>query len=176
MRVTKGVVSLFAAGFALALTPMGAAQAVESGKGAQTQHRATETFFDIVPCASDQGFFEISLLFNSVEKMSERGGHFTQTGSFTATPVTPTRFEVEEHDGHQHEHVVAAEPRAGATFTGRFTLAGTFRDNQRVAVETFVFRARGTSSTGERINAHGLFHVTTVDGEQKVLIERERCV
>lgn len=175
MFVTTTKVSLVAAGMLLAVSPT-AAHAAGGGQGAQTRHQATETFYDTVPCATDTGFFEISLRFNSVEKMSDRGGHFTQTGRFTAVPVTPTETDVEEHDGHEHEHVVDAEPRDGASFSGRFTISGTFRQNKRVSVETFVMRVRGTSTTGEKINAHALFHGTTVDGEQKALIEKERCL
>lgn len=175
MVVAATKVSLVAVGMLLTASPT-AAHAGEGDQGAQTRHQASETFFDTVPCASDTGFFEISLLFNSVEKMSERGGHFTQTGQFTAVPVTPTQTEVEEHDGHEHEHVVAAEPRDGATYSGRFTISGTFRQNKRVNVETFTFRARGTSTSGDEIHAHGLFHETTVNGDQKALIEKERCI
>ncbi len=170
MRGGRAAVALAAAGVLVGASPASALAA--QGQGAQTTHRGTTTFIDTVPCASDEGFFEISLRFNSVEKFSEQGGHFTQTGQFTAVPVTPTEFE--EHDGHQHP--VAGEPREGATYSGRFTISGTLRESERVGVETFNFRARGASTSGDTINAYGLFHETVANGEVKASIERERCV
>lgn len=169
MRDGRGAAVLVAAGVLAAASPAGALAA--QGQGAQTTQRGTTTFIDTVPCASDQGFFEITLRFNSVDKFSEQGGHFTQTGRFTAEPVTPTHSD--EHDGH--EHPVVGEPRPGATYSGRFTIGGTFRQNKRVGVETFHFRAKGTSTSGDMINAHALFHSTVVNGAEKASISRERC-
>ncbi len=54
------------------------------------------TFADIVPCACDQGFFEITIVFNEVVRETEDGGHSRKRGPFAATPVTVTAF---------HEHV-----------------------------------------------------------------------
>ncbi len=126
----------------------------------------------MVPCAADAGHFEITRRFNSVEKMSERRGHFTRTGRFTAVPVTVT--ELGEHDDG-YVHPIAGKPRAGATYSGRFTITGTFRHNERVTVET--------SSSGQRhepggdvMRARAVFHTTTVNGETKSSIERERCL
>ena len=70
---------------------------------------------------------------------------------------------------------MAAEPRAGATYSGRFTVSGTLRQNERVAVETFNLRIRGTSTGGDAVNAHALFQSTVVNGEEKASISRERC-
>ncbi len=167
------------AALALATTPSSgyASQGNENKneRGAQTQQDATDTFFDTVPCASDTGFFEITLDYNSTERFTDERGHFTQTGTFSAVPVTPTAFAEEEHDGHTHIYPIAADPRPGDTYSGRFTISGTGNDNGNATTETFNFRINGTSSDGEEIGGHAIYHETTANGESRSLIERETC-
>ena len=147
----------------------------KSGHAAQTQHAATDTFIDTVPCASDTGLFRITLTYNGVERFTDRRGHFTQTGTFLATPVLPTVFDEETHDGETHRHPVDGVPRPGDTYSGRFTIGGSFNANRNATTETFRFRLKGTSSDGETVVSHALYHQTTVKGETRSLIERERC-
>jgi hypothetical protein len=147
----------------------------KSARGAQTQHQATDTFIDTVPCASDTGFFEITLTYNSTERFTDDRGHFRQTGTFSATPVEATEFEEETHDDHTHLSPVASEPREGQTYSGRFTVGGTMNNNRNATTETFTFRVNGMSSAGEKVQAHAVFHQTTVNGEVRSLIEKETC-
>ena len=159
MRAQRAAVALVTAGVVVGMGPGAAVAAPGGGQGANTVHRATDTFIDTVPCATDTGRFRITIRFNSVQKESDQGGHFKQTGRFTAAPVT-----------------AAGMPREGETYSGRFTAAGNFRSTEKVTVETYVFRIHGMSSDGERVRAHALFHLTFVDGEEKASIERERCL
>lgn len=179
MNLFRAASLLAASALAVALTPTGshAAQGndAKSDRGAQTQHNATDVFVDTVPCASDTGYFEITLTYNSVERFTDSRGHFTQTGTFSAAPVTPTEFIEEIHDDHTHLIVLDSEPREGATYSGRVTSSGTMNSNSNASTETFNFRIKGTSSDGERVVAHALFHQTTSNGETRSLIERETC-
>lgn len=169
-----------AAALAVTMTPgtgsaAGTGDDSKSAQGMQTTQRGTEQFIDLLPCASDTGFFDITLRYNSTERFSDSRGHVTQTGTFVATPVTPTELVVEEHDDHIHEIPVAGVQRDGATYSGRFTLNGTWNDNGRAATGTFNFVLHGTSSDGESVQARSLFHQTTVEGVTRSLLERETC-
>lgn len=169
-----------AAALAVAMTP-GAGSAAgqgndsKSAQGMQTTHRGTEQFIDVLPCANDEGFFDILLRYNSTERFSDSRGHVTQTGTFVATPVTPTEWVVEEHDDHIHEIPIAGVGRDGATYSGRFTLTGTWNDKGKAATGTFTFVLHGTSSDGESVQARSLLHQTTVDGVTRSLLEKETC-
>lgn len=144
-------------------------------RGAQTQQRATDVFIDVVPCADDAGFFEITLSYNSAERITDKRGHFTQNGTFSAVPITVTRFEEEEHDDHTHLIPVEGVARDGASYSGRFTTSGTMNNNPNATTQTFNFRVDGTSSAGEKVSARALFHQITSNGETRSLIERETC-
>ncbi len=136
----------------------GVGYAAEGNNGAQTDHNGTMTFVEAVPCASDTGRFRITLWFNRVYKGLAAGGLSHETGRFRAVPVTRT-----------------GAPRDGASYSGRYTIGENFHASNNVAVGTFKFRVTGTSTTGERINGHMLFHMTMVKGEAKVELEKVRC-
>ena len=83
MLITRLASVCAASALAVALTPTAGhasqGNASKSERGAQTEHNASEVFVDTVPCATDTGFFEITLNYNSVARFTDDGGHFAQT-------------------------------------------------------------------------------------------------
>jgi hypothetical protein len=90
-----------------------------------TEHNATETYHDQVPC---NGFGDITLTYNSVEHSTETDNGvnftFTQTGTFSAVLD------------------------AGGTSAGRFTVWGGGSVNFSTQQGTFTFTFSGTIQSG----------------------------
>jgi hypothetical protein len=104
-----------------------------------TEHNATETFTEIVPCGA-AGAYDITITYNTVEHATfgPKSTHFTftQTGTFVAVPQDP----------------------ALPTYTGHFTQWGGFNENAKNASGTFTFSLHGTGSDGSTITFNAVEH------------------
>ena len=134
---------VLAMGIALLLVgPSGAIAAAKPTTETTHQHKAVETFVDIVPeCGGEGPLYSITTTANLVERITEFPDgrahfHFTQTGRFVAEPL----------DGE------------GLSYSGRFTISGTFNENKKTANGTFTFNVRGTASDGSRLKVHLVEH------------------
>jgi hypothetical protein len=157
LSVGLGAATLLAASF---LAPAGAWAA--ANPGTTTEHNATETFHDQVPCV---GPGQITITYNAVEHMTENatGFHatFTQTGTFSAVLDQ------------------------GGTSSGRFTTWDGFNTDtsgQR-ANGTGTFSVTVKSGVGAGTHFHDVFHFTgpvDADGNPifslaKVAFDRASC-
>jgi hypothetical protein len=111
-----------------------------------TEHGATDTFTDVVPCGAE-GPYDITITYNEVEHstIGPKSMHFTftQTGTFVAVPQDPSL----------------------PTYTGHFTMWGGFNENAKTASGTFTFSLHGTGSDGSTIAFNGVEHFNvTPDG------------
>jgi hypothetical protein len=131
----------FIAALALFVALGGGAAAYASGPTTTVthEHGITETFVETgATCSND--LYMITVTYNGVSKESlfdDGRSHvtFTQTGTFTATPIA-----------------------AGQAGSGHFTIWGGFNDNGKTATGTFTFNATGTNADGTAISTHGLEH------------------
>ncbi|MDQ5840388.1 MAG: hypothetical protein M3537_04425 [Chloroflexota bacterium] len=134
--VRAGVAALAAIGM------VAAAPAAYAGGPTTTvthQHGVTESFIDTGATCSDD-LYEITVTYNGVLKESifdDGRAHatFTQTGTFTVTPID-----------------------AGQAGSGHFTIWGGFNANGKTVNGTFTFNATGTNADGTRISTHGVDH------------------
>jgi hypothetical protein len=111
----------------------------------RTEKNVVETFRDVIPTCEHAvaPTHRITTTSNLVEHSTLFGDgreHFTfkQTGTFIARPLG-----------------------GGVTYTGRFTVSGTFNDNGRSTTGTFTFTVRGTGSDGSRFVTHFTDHFNT---------------
>ena len=111
-----------------------------------TEHKATETFIDVVPsCEADGPAYEVTVTYNEVEHITvfaDGSEHdtFTQTGTFVASPVDDPTLP---------------------TYTGKFTVWGGFNANGQTVNGTFTFNLRGTGSDGSTLSVHQVDHFNT---------------
>jgi hypothetical protein len=126
-----------------------------------TFHQETATFGDYIPCVTEfpsLAGFEITITFNGVEHFNENknGGHFTltNTGTFSAEPVlfADANADGEPDFDEATESFVIAGPRAGESFSGRFTQWGGGNFNRSgIVATTFTFSGHGTGDEGHRL-------------------------
>jgi hypothetical protein len=147
------LVVLFAA--LIAALPAATALAANPGKTV-TFHNRVETFVDVLPCTDIP--YQVTSTSNGVEHFQLRTlpdgtvvaqFTFTQTGTFTAVPVSGV----------------------GPTFTGTFTVwDGGMAFNPVISdegeilsadkwVDTMTFTVRGTGSDGSRVFEHATGHI-----------------
>jgi hypothetical protein len=149
--------SLLVALFAVILAALPAASALAANHGKTfTFHNQTDTFVDVLPCTTIP--YQITSVSNGVEHFQLRTlpdgtvvaqFTFTQTGTFTAVPVSGV----------------------GPTYTGHFTVwdgGMAFNpvigpDDEIVSadkwVDTFTFTVRGTGSDGSTVFEHDTSHI-----------------
>lgn len=129
------------------------------------EHGATETFADVVPCNDQLGYYAITTTYNSVEHFAgtDTSGHFTftETGTFTASPTNVLLDANGDPVLNEDGEATPTTPRAGETFSGKFTVWGGGSSNSNVSTTTFTFMVRGTGSEGTTFGAHNVAHVTT---------------
>jgi hypothetical protein len=158
-RVTAGLVgAIFMV--AMSLTSVGAWAAVSE---TTTEHNATETIHDEVPCV---GTGEITITYNEVEHSTENanGFHatFTQTGTFTAVLDQ------------------------GGTSSGRFTIWGNINTDPtgQKANGTFTFSLTVKAGVGAGTSFNDVSHFTgpvdlqtmePIPSLAKVIFDRARC-
>ena len=137
----------------------------------ETVHSGTETFGDYVPCVSEfpslEGY-EITVTFNGIEHFTgnKNGGHFTftQTGTFSAVPVllADADSDGEPDFDEETESFVVAGPRAGESFSGKFTVWGGGNFNRSgIHVFTFTFNAHGQGDDGTVVRFNSVDHITS---------------
>lgn len=167
-RLTRA--AFLAACLPLTLTsPAGASPAV-------TTHDAQLFTVQVLPCAPDQDYFALTTTYNETWRMSDGDSHFTQTGTFQATPVEVTRFEDILDDDHDHAVPVEWQTRPGSDFVGRVTATGTTTHSHGADTTTFSVRIQGSGSAGEQFSLHYLSHGTeTPDGSIPAAFEKGRC-
>jgi hypothetical protein len=149
--------SLLVALVAVLLTALPAASALAANPGTtSTFHNQTDTFVDVLPCTDIP--YQITTVSNGVEHFQLRTlpdgtvvaqFTFTQTGTFTAVPVSGV----------------------GPTYTGRFTVwDGGMAFNPVISdegeilsadkwVDTMTFTVRGTGSDGSPLFEHATGHI-----------------
>jgi hypothetical protein len=137
-----------------------------------TFHQETATFGDYIPCVTEfpsLAGFEITITFNGVEHFNENknGGHFTftNTGTFSAEPVlfADANADGEPDFDEATESFVIAGPRAGESFSGRFTQWGGGNFNRSgIVATTFTFSGHGTGDEGTDLNWNAVDHITSV--------------
>jgi hypothetical protein len=134
LSIAVGAATLLAGSF---LAPAGALAA--ANPETTTEHHATETFHDQVPCI---GTGEITITYNEVDHSTENanGFHatFTQTGSFSAVLDQ------------------------GGTSSGRFTTWGNFNTDTtgQQANTTFIFSLTVKSGVGAGTHFNEVGHFT----------------
>lgn len=170
----------------LALGAVGARAETESFRG------ITVTFVHDLPCMSDLSSLEgheMTLTFNGVvhENENRNGAHFTftNTGTMSAVPVVYAdgdgdgEPDVDEETGG----FVAAGPREGESFTGKFTIWGG-GNITRSGVMTFTYTedGRATGDEGTSVKWHFNDHATAEgdpfedpDAIVKVAFGKSRC-
>jgi hypothetical protein len=108
-----------------------------------TTKGVVETFVDVVPtCEGGGPLYTITTTSNSSEHVTafyDGRSHetFTQTGTFTATPL---------------------EDPALPSYTGKFTVWGGFNANGSVVEGTFTFSVRGKGSDGSTFSNQNVEH------------------
>ena len=169
-RRTLTRTAVLATALPLALArPAGASPAV-------TTHNAQLFTVQTLPCAPDQGYFALTTTYNETWRVSDGDSHFTQTGTFQATPVEVTRFDDIPDDDHDHAVPVEWQTRPGSDLEGRVTATGTATQSQGADTTTFNVRIRGSSSAGEQFSLHYLSHGTeTPDGRITAAFEKGSC-
>ena len=167
-RLTRA--AFLAATLPLAFTrPAGASPAV-------TTHDAQLFTVQTLPCSPDQDYFALTTTYNETWRMSAGDSHFTQTGTFQATPVEVTRFEDIPDDDHDHAVPVEWQARPGSDLVGRVTATGTATHSQGADTTTFNVRIQGSGSAGEQFSLHYLSHGTeTPDSSIPAAFEKGRC-
>jgi hypothetical protein len=134
-------------------SPAAAAGAVSE---TTTEHGATETFTDVVPCGAD-GAYDITITYNEVDHATygPKSIHFTftQTGTFVAVPQDP----------------------ALPTYTGHFTMWGGFNGNSKTADGTFTFSLHGTGSDGSTLTFTSVEHFNVTPAGVTNEISFENC-
>jgi hypothetical protein len=131
-----------------------------------TFHQETATFGDYIPCVTEfpsLAGFEITITFNE----NKNGGHFTftNTGTFSAEPVlfADANADGEPDFDEATESFVIAGPRAGESFSGRFTQWGGGNFNRSgIVATTFTFSGHGTGDEGTDLNWNAVDHITSV--------------
>jgi hypothetical protein len=123
-----------------------------------TEHGATETFVDVIPCLGD-ALYEITITYNGVSHITTLPNGtvhvtFTQTGTFEAVPV----FD-------------ASLP----SYSGHFTIWGGFNGNKKNAASTFTFTIKGTGSDGSHIDFHETAHFSVSATGLVVEFDKIRC-
>jgi hypothetical protein len=132
-------IAVLAALLAALVWPAGTALADRAQPTTTTEHNATETFHDELPCV---GLAEITLTYNEVEHVTENstGFHFTftQTGTFSAVLD------------------------AGGTSAGRFTIWGGGNSDLtgERANGTFTFSGTVKSGVGAGTSWNSVMHFT----------------
>ena len=108
-----------------------------------TAKGVVETFVDVVPtCEGGGPLYTITTTANSIEHVTafdDGRSHetFTQTGTFTATPL---------------------EDPALPSYAGKFTVWGGFNANGSTVNGTFTFSVRGTGSDGSTFSNQSVNH------------------
>ena len=138
----KRLALVLLAGF-LVLLGAGPAQAAPPTTTTTVQKGLVETFVDVVPsCEGGGPAYSITTTSNPIEHetvFDDGRVHatFTQTGTFTATPL---------------------EDPSLPSYTGKFTIWGGFNANGATSSGTFTFSARGTGSDGSTFSNHSVDH------------------
>ena len=114
------------------------------------RHDVTETIVEFLTCELEDNLYEITLVYNSIEKSTvfdDGRAHFTftQTGTFEATALDPS------------------QPDA----SGHFTVGGGFNQNNSTVNGTFTFNVNGRYEDGSQISTHLVdrFNVTPTGAE-----------
>lgn len=114
------------------------------------RHDVTETIVEFFTCELEDGLYEITLNYFSIEKSTvfEDGrAHFTftQTGTFEAVPLDPSQLDA----------------------SGHFTVWGGFNLNNSTVNGTFTFNVHGEYEDGTQISTHLVdhFNVTPTGAE-----------
>jgi hypothetical protein len=126
--------------------------------------RDTDTFTDVVPCQENLGPYDIMIRERGVFHVTAAGldgedliPPYHLTGTFTGT------FVAMPSDG------------TGPTFTGRFTNWFGENVNPMNSTGTTTFSLRGTSSSGERITFHDVFHYTITGTGVEMSFDKPSC-
>lgn len=155
--MVRRAVAVALAAVAVSLSLTSTAQAGQAGRTVETY--TDEVFVDALPCAPGE-WYEITASGRFVEQVTvdKRGVEhftFTDTGRFTAVPVQVTEWAPHE----DHADPVEWEPVEGDSYTGKVTVWGGGKTSpDGVFSGTFTFNVVGTSSSGERLNGHEVFH------------------
>ena len=160
-----------------------AAPATHAAGKAQTTtehlHQETSVFYDYVPCMEELGAYRITVIINAVQHSTEKDGtgHFTntETGRFEAVGVDA----ILEYDEETDQQVPAppdppVDP-SKPTFTGHYTVHGSFSGTQDDGIETVTFAVHGTGSDGSVINFHSVLHVSVEQSVVDKMFEKVRC-
>jgi hypothetical protein len=121
------------------------------------EKNGTETFVDVLPCAGP-GLFTITLTYNAVlhESTAANGSThetFTQTGTFTAVPVSGV----------------------GPSYSGHFTIWDGENGNGRNATATATFTIHAVGSDGSRLTFHDTFHFSVSASGLVVVFDKPHC-
>lgn len=132
---------LLATGFLVLLA--GPAYAASPTTTTNTAKNVVETFVDVVPtCEGGGPLYTITTTSNSVEHSTifddgREHDTFTQTGTFTASPLQDPTLP---------------------SYTGKFTTWGGFNANGSTVNGTFTFSVRGTGSDGSTFSSQNVQH------------------
>jgi len=154
-RILALLVSVVGLGF------LSLSQAVAAGGAVSvttTEHGATDTFVDVVPCGIDPAaLYDITITYNEVDHSTfgPKSSHFTftQTGTFVAVPQDPSL----------------------PTYTGHFTMWGGFNGNAQSASGTFTFSLHGTANDGSTITLNSVEHFNVTPGGVENSFSFENC-
>ena len=99
----------------------------------------TETIVDFFTC--EENLYELTLVYNSIEHSTvfdDGRAHFTftQTGTFEAVPLDPSKPDA----------------------SGHFAIWGGFNQNRSTVNGTFTFNVNGAYEDGEKISTHAVDH------------------
>jgi hypothetical protein len=99
----------------------------------------TETIVDFFTC--EENLYELTLVYNSIEHRTvfdDGRAHFTftQTGTFEAVPLDPSKPDA----------------------SGHFAIWGGFNQNRSTVNGTFTFNVNGAYEDGEKISTHAVDH------------------
>jgi hypothetical protein len=138
-----------------------------------TFHNAVDMFADTVPCHDELGGYLITLTYNGQIHSTANDNGFWITGTETGT-VAASPIEVEtdsqgnlirDPDSGNLIPILDGSgnpiPRAGETFTGRFTDWFGASINRNESVATDAFNVRGLGSAGTTFAAHDNSHIVT---------------
>jgi hypothetical protein len=158
MRLLRFMFTLvFVSGFFAIAAPSGVFAAGATTE-TTTEHNATDTFTDVVPCVP--GLYDITITYNEVDHTT-----ITPNGSFHATFTQTGTFEA-----------VPTDDPSLPSFTGHFTQWGGFNGNRQNATGTFTFTVHGTGSDGSTIDFHVTEHFTVnPDGTVTSEFEKVNC-
>ena len=149
MRVIRAFAMLVSiAGFGL----MGRSTALAGSAttSTTTEHNATDTFTDVVPCGlQGDSPYTVTITYNEVDHFTQgpNSAHytFTQTGTFVAVP----------------------EDASLPTYTGHLTIWGGGNENARTSTDSDTFSLHGTGSDGSTFVLNTVEHTNvTPDGLQ----------